>query len=128
MSYHISKTLAGDFDDIIERTTAVLSDKGFGIMTEIDVSAALKNKLDVDINRYRILGACNPHFAYKALQNENKIGTMLPCNVVVQVLDSGEIEISAVDPMASMMAIENPALGEIAAEVKGLLEAVVAEI
>lgn len=128
MQYHISKTVTGDFDDVINRATEALAEEGFGIMTEIDVSATLKKKLDVDFPKYRILGACNPNYAYQALQSENKIGTMLPCNVVVQEHESGEIEVSAVDPLASMMAIDNPALGDIANTVKAKLQKVVEAI
>lgn len=128
MQYHISKTVTGDFDEVIARATEALADEGFGIMTEIDVSATLKKKLDVDFHKYRILGSCNPNYAYQALQSENKIGTMLPCNVVVQEHEGGEIEVSAVDPLASMMAIDNPALGEIANTVKAKLQKVVEAI
>ncbi len=122
MSYHFTTTLSGDFDAAIEKVTAALQEKGFGVMTTINVQGALKEKIGADINPYFILGACNPHFAYKALQQENKIGTMLPCNVLVQQLDNGDIEVSAVDPLASMQAIENPGLGDIANEVQALLK------
>jgi len=125
MSYHFSKTVQGAFADTIETVTARLKDKGFGVLTTIDVQKAMKEKIDKDINPYTILGACNPSYAYRALRHENKIGTMLPCNVVVQQLDDGAIEVSAVDPMASMQAIENPALGDVAAEVRGMLKEVI---
>jgi len=126
MSYHFSTTIsAPSFDDAIETVTAALKEKGFGVLTTINVQKAMKEKIDKDINPYTILGSCNPGYAYKALQAENKIGTMLPCNVVVQQLDDGNIEVSAVDPMASMQAIENPDLGEIAAEVRGMLQEVI---
>jgi uncharacterized protein (DUF302 family) len=121
MSYHISKTLGVTFDQAVSRVIEGLKDEGFGVLTEINVRETLKNKLDVDFRNYRILGACNPSFAYRALQSEDKIGTMLPCNVVVQEHDSGSVEVSAVDPMASMQAIENQDLGEIAEQVRAKL-------
>ena len=125
MSYHFSKTVAQSFDDAIETVTAHLKEKGFGVLTTIDVQKAMKEKIDKDINPYTILGSCNPGYAYQALQHENKIGTMLPCNVVVQQLDDGTVEVSAVDPVASMQGIENPNLGELAMEVRGLLKSVI---
>ncbi|GMQ92088.1 MAG: DUF302 domain-containing protein [Gammaproteobacteria bacterium] len=125
MSYHFTTTLDIPFDDAISKVTEALKEEGFGVLTEIDVKATLKKKLDVDFQPYTILGACNPSFAHKALQAENKIGTMLPCNVVVQEISDGKIEVSAVDPMASMQAIENPALGDIAQEVQGKLKSVI---
>jgi uncharacterized protein (DUF302 family) len=126
MSYYFSKTVDDAFDDAIVRVTEHLSKAGFGVLTTIDVSATMKKKLDADMNRYTILGACSPSYAYRALQAEDKIGTMLPCNVIVQQLEGGKVEISAVDPVASMMAIKNPALGSIATEVREILQAVVA--
>ena len=128
MTYHFSKTVDGAYEDVIERTTSVLQEHGFGVLTTIDVKATLKKKLDADFRPYMILGACNPGFAYKALQAESHIGTMLPCNVIVQDHGGGKIEISAVDPMASMQAIENPTLGEIAGTVQEMLKKVVDEI
>jgi uncharacterized protein (DUF302 family) len=125
MSYHISKTLGVTFDQAVSRVIEGLKDEGFGVLTEINVRETLKNKLDVDFRNYRILGACNPSFAYRALQSEDKIGTMLPCNVVVQEHDSGSVEVSAVDPMASMQAIENQDLGEIAEQVRAKLQRVI---
>ena len=123
MDYYINKTLKNiSFEEGIEKITETLKKEGFGILTEIDLKNTLKKKLDVDFYNYKILGACNPGFAYKALQAEDKIGTMLPCNVIVQERTPGEIEISAVDPMASMQAIENKALGNLAKEVKIKLE------
>ncbi len=123
MSYYISKTLKNiSFEEGIARITESLKNEGFGILTEIDLKATLKKKLDVDFYNYKILGACNPPFAYEALQSEDKIGTMLPCNVIVQEKNPGEIEISAVDPMASMQAIENEDLGSLAKKVKARLE------
>jgi len=123
MNYYINKTLKGiSFEEGISRITASLKNEGFGILTEIDLKATLKKKLDVDFYNYKILGACNPAFAYEALKAEDKIGTMLPCNVIVQEKKSGEIEISAVDPMASMQAVENKDLGSLAHQVKIKLE------
>lgn len=125
MSYYFSKIVDDNFEDAIERVTARLADAGFGVLTTIDVSATLKKKIDVDFQRYTILGACNPGFAHKALQAEDKIGTMLPCNVIVQETADGKVEVAAVDPMASMMAIENEALGGIAGEVRAMLKNVI---
>jgi uncharacterized protein (DUF302 family) len=125
MSYYFSKIVDDSFDDAIERVTARLADAGFGVLTTIDVSGTLKNKIDVDFQRYTILGACNPGFAYKALQAEDKIGTMLPCNVIVQETSDGKVEVAAVDPMASMMAIQNETLGSVATEVQGMLKNVI---
>ena len=128
MSYHFSKKLDATYDETIVRATEELKKEGFGILTEIDVKEALKKKLDVDFRKYIILGACNPSFAYKALLAEDKIGTMLPCNVIVQDTDDGKVEVSAVDPIASMKAIDNPALGDIANEVREKLKKVIDNI
>ena len=125
MTYHFSKTLRISFDEAINRVTEALRQEGFGILTEIDVQRTLKQKLDVDFRPYRILGACNPPFAYQALQAEDKIGTMLPCNVIVQAAGSGMVEVSAVDPVASMTAIENPKLGAVARTVQAKLKKVI---
>ncbi|MCH8870384.1 MAG: DUF302 domain-containing protein [Chloroflexi bacterium] len=125
MSYYFSKTISSSFEDAIERTKDALRKEGFGVLTEIDIKATLKEKLDVDFQNYRILGACNPSFAYKALLAENKIGTMLPCNVIVQEKADGSIEVSAVDPMESMKAVENADLAAIAGEVRRKLQTVV---
>ena len=114
MSYYYSKIVRAEFDDAVSRIKQALKDEGFGILTEIDVRDTLKKKLDVEFRNYRILGACNPPFAYKALQAEDKIGTMLPCNVVVQETADGRVELAAIDPVASMQAIGNPELREIA--------------
>jgi len=123
MSYYINKTLKNiSFEEGIVRITESLKKQGFGILTEIDLKSTFKKKLDVDFYNYKILGACNPPFAFTALQAEDKIGTMLPCNVIVQEKNKGEIEISAVDPMASMQAVENEKLGLLAKEVKERLE------
>ena len=125
MSYYFSKIVENSFDDAIEHVTAHLADAGFGILTTIDVSATLKKKIDVDFPRYTILGACNPGFAHKALLAENKIGTMLPCNVIVRETSDGKVEVAAVDPMASMMAVQNEALSGTASEVQGMLKNVI---
>ena len=125
MNYYLSKTLSVPFEAAIEKVTAALAAKGFGVLTTIDVKATLKKKLDVDFQPYTILGACNPNFAYQALQLENRIGTMLPCNVVVQQHEDGTVEVSAVDPAASMLAVENSKLGGLAVEVRAQLKNVV---
>jgi len=122
-NYHFSKTVACSFDEAIEKATASLKESGFGVLTTIDVQAALKEKIGEDFRPYTILGACNPKLAHQALQSEGKIGTMLPCNVVVQQRDDGQIEISAVDPLASMMAIENADLEGVALQARPLLKA-----
>ncbi|HEY4800009.1 MAG TPA: DUF302 domain-containing protein [Bacteroidia bacterium] len=128
MSYHFSKTVDYTFDKAIERISEELKKEGFGILTEIDVQDTLKKKINVDIQRYKILGACNPHFAHQALSAENKIGTMLPCNIVVQQHRDGKVEVSAVDPVASMMAIKNERLGSVATEVREKLKRVIDNI
>jgi uncharacterized protein (DUF302 family) len=128
MEYYFSKTISGTFDDAIQKVTGALKAEGFGILTEIDIKATLKKKLDVDFYNYKILGACNPPFAYKALLTEDKIGTMLPCNVIVQEKIAGHIEVSAVDPAASMQAIENKALNEIASEIRAMLQKVIEQL
>lgn len=125
MSYYFNKTLNLSFDEAIARVTEELKKEGFGILTDIDVKATLKKKLNVDFRKYRILGACNPPFAYKALQSEDKIGTMLPCNVIVQEISDGQVEISAIDPVASMQAVGNNALKEIASEIRKKLKTVI---
>ncbi len=125
MTYHFSRTLSLPFDAAVSRTVEGLKKEGFGVLTEIDVQATLKNKLGVDFRKYRILGACNPPFAYEALQAEDKIGTMLPCNVIVQESPGGGVEVSAVDPVASMAAIENPQLAGIAGQVRQKLKQVI---
>jgi len=127
MSYYFAKTVDMPFDEAVERATAVLQENGFGVLTTIDVSGTLKKKLDVDMPRYVILGACNPGYANQALQAEPHIGVMLPCNVIVRETDGGT-EVAAVDPIASMQAIDNAALGEIATTVQGLLKKVIDEL
>jgi len=128
MKYYIEKTTNYSFDEAVEKVTEELKKEGFGILSEINIHEKLKEKLNVDFRKYRILGACNPPSAYKALQAENKIGTMLPCNVIVQELDNGKTEVAAVDPVASMMAVENPGLVGIAGEIKEKLERAIASL
>ena len=125
MIYHFTKRLQVPFETAIVQVTEALKQRGFGILTEIDVRQTLKKKLDVDFRPYRILGACNPPLAYQALQAEDKIGTMLPCNVIVQDVGGGTVEVSAVDPVASMAAIDNPKLATIAVTVQAKLREVV---
>jgi uncharacterized protein (DUF302 family) len=128
MTYYFSKTLDLSFDEAIVRITDELKKEGFGVLTEIDVKATLKKKLDVDFRNYRILGACNPPLAYKTLQAEAQIGLMLPCNVVVQESENGQIIVSAVDPVMSMQAVENESLGEVAGQVKAKLQKVIESV
>ena len=125
MGYYFHKILATTFDEAIARVTEELKKEGFGILSEIDVQQALKKKLNVDFKKYTILGACNPPFAYQALQIEEMIGTMLPCNVIVLENDKGQVEVAAVDPIASMQAIKNPQLQEVADQVQGKLKKVI---
>jgi uncharacterized protein (DUF302 family) len=125
MTYHYTTTLNTSFDDAIVRVTEALKKEGFGILTEIDVKETLKKKLGVEFRPYKILGACNPPFAYQALLAEDKIGLMLPCNVIVQEHAPGRVEVSAVDPIASMQAVNNPKLADIAKEVQAKLKAVI---
>ncbi|UCC61123.1 MAG: DUF302 domain-containing protein [Dehalococcoidia bacterium] len=125
MSYYFSKTLDASFDQAIDRVTEELKKGGFGILTEIDVRETMKAKLNVDFRKYRILGACNPPFAYEALQTEDKIGLMMPCNVIVQETSDGKIEVAAIDPLESMSAVANPKLRSVAREVRAKLEKVI---
>jgi uncharacterized protein (DUF302 family) len=125
MSYYFSKTLDLPFEDAIARVTEELKKEGFGVLTDIDVRATMKKKLDVDFRNYRILGACNPPFAHQALLAEDKIGTMLPCNVIVQEHAPGVVEVAAIDPVASMAAVDNPQLGAVGMEVRAKLQRVV---
>ena len=125
MQYSFNKILDMSFDDALNRVVDELKKEGFGVLTDIDVQMTLKKKLDVDFRKYRILGACNPPFAYKALQAESRIGTMLPCNVIVQETERGEVEVSAIDPISSMQAIENPELQDVANQVQAKLKKVV---
>lgn len=125
MSYYFSRTIDASQDEAISRVTAALASRGFGVLTTIDVTATMKNKLGVDMRPYTILGACNPHFAWRALQEEDKIGTMLPCNVIVSEVSPGKVEIAAVDPVASMASIPNEKLGDLADSVRSTLREVV---
>ena len=128
MEYYFSKTLNVSFDEAVILTTEALKTEGFGVISEINIHEKLREKLGVDFKRYRILGACNPPYAYKALQSEDKIGAMLPCNVLVIDQGDGVTEVAAVDPVASMMAINNPGLGEVAQQVRGKLQKVIASL
>jgi uncharacterized protein (DUF302 family) len=125
MKYYIAKTIDGEFDAAIERVKEALSQEGFGVLTEIDVQATMKEKLGEDFRDYRILGACNPPYAHKALTAEDKIGTMLPCNVIVQAAGDNSVEVAAIDPVASMQAVENSKLEPIAGEIRDRLERVI---
>ena len=125
MPYYYSKIISGKFDDVVAKVTDELKKEGFGVLTQIDVSQTLKNKLNVDFRPYKILGACNPPFAYKALQTEGKIGVMLPCNVIVQDRGNGAVDVAAIEPVTSMQAVKNPALEQIAAEIQEKLHRVI---
>jgi uncharacterized protein (DUF302 family) len=125
MSYYTNKTLEGSFDQVVEKVTNALKEEGFGVLSDIDVKETLKKKLDVDFRKYRILGACNPPNAHKALSAEPYIGLMLPCNVVVQETEDGKVDVSAVNPVASMAAVENPQLEDVATHIKERLESVI---
>jgi len=128
MNYYFNKTLNEDFNTVIESVTEALRNEGFGILTEIDIKETLKKKLDIDFKKYRILGACNPPYAHKALEAEDKIGTMLPCNVIVQEINPGIVEVAAINPMASMMAVDNKQLMEIADEITAKLKNVIEKL
>ncbi len=128
MAYHLSRTVDLPFDEAVAATKEALKKHGFGVLSEIDVRDTIKHKLNVDFRPYRILGACNPQMAYKALQAEDKIGTMLPCNVVVQDVGEGSIEVAAIDPVASMAAVENAALQGPARKVADMLKSVVSTL
>ena len=126
MNYYFNKVLTGKtFESAIEAVTAELKKEGFGVLTEIDVKETLKKKIDVDFKKYKILGACNPHFAHKAITSEDKIGVFLPCNIVVEEQENGVIEVTAVDPVASMMAVKNEALTTLAGDVQQKLKRVI---
>ena len=126
MSYYFNAVLKGkSFDEAVELVTEELKTEGFGVLTEIDVQGTLKKKIGADFKKYKILGACNPHFAHKALQSEDKIGVFLPCNVVVEENETGEIEVAIVDPVASMVSADNAALGSYATEVQQKLKNVI---
>jgi uncharacterized protein (DUF302 family) len=128
MKYYIAKTVAGGFAAVVDRVTAALKTEGFGVLTDIDVKATMKKKLDLDFRDYRILGTCNPPLAHQALTADDKIGTMLPCNVIVQDLGGGQIEVAAIDPAVSMQQTGNPAIKTIAESVTGKLKRVIAAI
>ena len=128
MSYYLGRTLPIAFDEAVARTTDALKKEGFGVLTEIDVRETLKKKIGVDFPSYKILGACNPALAYEALKLESKVGTMLPCNVVVRDAGNGQTEVAAIDPVASMQAIDNPELKQAAEQVRAKLKRVVAEL
>lgn len=125
MKYYINTFLDTDFETAIAKVTEALKKEGFGVISDIDFQQKIKEKLNVDFRKYRILGACNPPIALHALQNEDKIGTMLPCNVIVQEIGDHKIEVAAVDPIATMQAIENEKLGPIATEVRAILQRVI---
>ena len=125
MSYYINKTLHTNFNSAVKQVKDALKEDGFGVLSEIDVDETLKNKLDIDFRKYKILGACNPPNAHKALLTEPNVGTMLPCNVVVQEMDNNTIEVIAVNPQASMMAIKNDELQKIAGNIKAKLEKII---
>jgi len=125
MNYYFTKTIRLSFDEAVAKVTDDLKKEGFGILTDIDVKATLKKKLDVDFRKYRILGSCNPPFAYQALQAEDKIGLMLPCNVIVQENNDGTVEVSAIDPIASMQSVKNERLSGVAAQVRAKLKKVI---
>lgn len=125
MNYYFSKTVNGKFETIEIKIRALLKNEGFGVLTEIDMQATLKKKLNKDFRKYKILGACNPPFAFKALQAEDKIGTMLPCNIILQEHFQNKIEVSAINPMVSMQAVENPVLKTVALDVSSKLENVI---
>ena len=122
MDYYIGRTVAAGFDDTVTRVVETLKKEGFGVLTDIDVAATLKQKLGIEFRKYRILGACNPLLAHKALTEERKIGVMLPCNVIIQEINSGQTEIAAIDPLDAMERVGNPALGAIASEVASRLK------
>ena len=128
MDYYFTTILSCGFEEAEARALAALKEKGFGMITEIDMKQKLNEKLGVEIKKYKILGMCNPGFAYKALQAEEKIGSMLPCNVLIIDREDGTTEVAAVNPLASMMAIQNPSLGELATEVTAILQSVVANL
>ena len=128
MNYYISKKIRTEFYEAVHLTTNALKEEGFGVLSEIDIQGKLKEKLGVDFHKYKILGACNPPYALKALQQEDKIGTMLPCNVIIQELEDDFIEVAAVDPKASMIAVENAQLVKIAEDIREKLEKVIASL
>ena len=128
MNYYINKTIRADFDEAVELVTEALKEKGFGILSEIDISEKMREKMDIEFRKYKILGACNPPFAFKALQHEDKVGTLLPCNVILQEAGEGLVEVAAVDPVASMISISNPGLTKIAEEVRDIFEELIEDL
>ncbi len=128
MAYYISKTVSGPFDAVVADVTAQLKQQGFGLLTDIDVQATLKTKIGAEISKYRILGACNPRFAHEALKMEDKLGVLLPCNVIVRETADGQVEVASVDPVAAMQRTGNPALESTAQEVRRLLTAAVSNV
>jgi uncharacterized protein (DUF302 family) len=128
MTYNMTRKTSGDFDAVIARVKDALKSEGFGVLTEIDVAGTLKAKIDKDFRPYRILGACNPNLAYEALSAEPHIGVMLPCNVIVQRYDNGEVEVSSIDPATAMLSVGNPALAAIADKVRGALQRVIESV
>ena len=128
MKYYISTTVSRSFDVALERVVSALKEQGFGVLTEIDVKATLKKKLDVDFRRYMILGACNPPFAHQAFLADDKIGILLPCNVIVQELEDGRVEVAAMDPVVAMQMVENATLAEVATQVRDRLQAVIDDL
>ena len=125
MEYYLAKTVSCSYEEAVSRVTEELKAEGFGVLTEIDVKSTLKKKLDVDFRKYVILGACNPQFAYRALSAEDKIGILLPCNVVVQEREDGKVEVSAVDPVGMMQMVDNPALKDVAQQIQERLKKVI---
>ncbi len=125
MSYYFNKTIAADFETVKKKVIAELGKEGFGILTEVDVQATFKNKVDVDFRKYQILGACNPHYAHKAIEAEDKIGTMLPCNVILQELENGKVEVAAINASASMQAVDNNKVADVAKIISAMLKKVV---
>ncbi len=128
MSYYFSKTLDVPFDDAVSRARKAITAHGFGVLTEIDVAATLKKKIGAEMRPYLILGACNPKMAHHALSVESKIGVMLPCNVIVQELDNGQVDVAGVDPVASMQAIDNAELAETAMKVRDMMKAIIDDV
>lgn len=128
MTYYINKTISSEFDEAIELVTEALKNEGFGVLSEIDIQQKMKEKLNVDFRKYIILGACSPAKAYEALKLEDKIGTMLPCNVILQEIGKNQVEVAAVDPLASMMAVGNEELATIASDIRAKMQRVIASL
>ena len=128
MTYYINKTISSEFDEAIELVTEALKNEGFGVLSEIDIQQKMKEKLNVDFRKYKILGACSPAKAYEALKLEDKIGTMLPCNVILQEIGKNQVEVAAVDPLASMMAVGNEELATIASDIRAKMQRVIASL